>query len=150
MKRSDLEERRVMRFNYPKSIVKTAVIALAILLPIAGVARAQTVSLSLTAAEQTAVQPDGVSIPMWGWVCGAVTGGGSCTAANGAPQTGGTTWQPVATDRQRPAIAGITDELTPDSGCDWSGWAYFSSHQHELSPDRRAGAAGCFPCIHVD
>ena len=83
-----------MRFNYPKSIVKTAVIALAILLPIAGVARAQTVSLSLTAAEQTAVQPDGVSIPMWGWVCGNVTGGGSCTAANGAPQAGGTTWQP--------------------------------------------------------
>ena len=80
-----------MRFNYRKSMIKTALIALAILLPIAGVARAQTVSL--TAAEQAAVQPDGVSIPMWGWVCGAASGA-TCTALNGAAQAGGTTWQP--------------------------------------------------------
>src|SRR5437879_13378074 len=59
-------------------------------------------TVNLTATRQTALMPDGASIPMWGWVCGnpaATTAGGTgtaaaagatCTQTNGAPQALGT------------------------------------------------------------
>ena len=83
-------------------ILKTSVLAGAVLLSGIGIAQAQTVNL--TAARQTALMPDGGSVPMWGWACGAITGTAplpTCTQTNGQPQTppavaGGisTVWQP--------------------------------------------------------
>src|SRR5882762_5516660 len=106
-----------MRSNYLKAALKNAVLAVTILFVTAGVSSAQ---VNLTAARQTAVLPDGASVPMWGWVCGtgtpvtaggtgtaAAVGGATCTATNGVAQALGTpssttnltgsistTWQP--------------------------------------------------------
>jgi hypothetical protein len=57
----------------------------------AGPALAQS-TVALTASPQTALLPDGQSVPMWGYVCGATTGA-TCTATNGGPQSA-TAWQP--------------------------------------------------------
>src|SRR5882672_1860761 len=90
-----------MRSNYMKSTVKAAMLAVTILLLTAGLASAQTVNL--TASQQTTTLPDGNTVPMWGWTCGAAVTGSTATcsaltynAATGAHnvQTGGTTWQP--------------------------------------------------------
>jgi len=84
-----------MRSNYLEAALKNAVLVVTILFVTAGVSSAQ---VNLTAARQTAVLPDGASVPMWGWVCGtgtAVTAGGTgtaaavgatCTATNGVAQ----------------------------------------------------------------
>src|SRR5579871_649887 len=70
------------------------VIAAAGLLLAATTASAQ-VTVALKASRQGALLPDGNTVPMWGWTCGAVMGSGAtCTAANGNAQVGGTTWQP--------------------------------------------------------
>src|SRR5215470_14031712 len=85
-----------MRSNYLKATMKTAVLAVTILLLGVSVALAQT-TVSLTAAPQHALLPDGQSVPMWGLVCTA----GPCTSlhfntGSGAydPQLGGDAWQP--------------------------------------------------------
>ena len=83
-----------MRSNYLKATMKTAVLAVTILLLGVSVALAQT-SVNLTAAPQHALLPDGQSVPMWGLVCS----GGPCTSlhyGSGAydPQLGGDAWQP--------------------------------------------------------
>jgi Bacterial Ig domain len=79
----------------------TAILAGSALLLTAGMASAQVVNL--TAARQTTLLPNGASVPMWGWACGAVTqgtvAGTTCTQTNGTPQfvptTGvSTVWQP--------------------------------------------------------
>src|SRR4029077_10792623 len=65
----------------------TAILAGSALLLTAGVASAQVVNL--TAARQTTLLPNGASVPMWGWACGAVTqgtvAGTTCTQTNGTP-----------------------------------------------------------------
>src|SRR6267378_7953134 len=105
-----------MRSNYMKSTLKAAMLAVIILLLTAGLASAQTVNL--TASPQTTTLPDGNTVPMWGWTCGAVTqgttAGTSCTAltyntTTGAHnlQTGGTTWQPPLI--VVPYVAGATN-----------------------------------------
>jgi len=71
--------------------LKKAVLVLTILLAAASASFAQTVAL--TATPQITTLPDGSTVPMWGWVCGAVSGA-TCTAMNGVPQLGGATWQP--------------------------------------------------------
>src|SRR5579864_389542 len=93
--------------NYLKATLRTAVLAVTILLLTAAVLSAQTVSL--TASQQTTMLPDGTSVPMWGWTCGdslttpVLSVGATCTAltyntasTTGAhnSQAGGTTWQP--------------------------------------------------------
>jgi hypothetical protein len=80
-----------MRSSYYTLALKRAVLVLTILLAAAGASFAQTVTL--TAMPQATTLPDGNTVPMWGWVCGAVSGA-TCTAMNGIPQLGGTTWQP--------------------------------------------------------
>src|SRR5882762_7489775 len=85
-----------MRSNYLKATMKTAVLAVTILLLSVGIASAQS-SVTLTANRQTTTLPDGQTVPMWGWTCGAPVAGSTatCTALNGSAQTlGGTTWQP--------------------------------------------------------
>src|SRR5882762_9686294 len=82
-----------MRSNYLKATMKTAVLAVTILLLSVGIASAQ--SVALTANRQTTTLPDGQIVPMWGWTCGAPVAGSTatCTALNGLAQSG-TTWQP--------------------------------------------------------
>ena len=79
--------------TFRATLVKTG-IAASILLAASGAAFAQS-TVTLTAAPQNTMLPDGQNVPMWGYTCGAVTGTGvSCTAMSGAAQAGGTAWQP--------------------------------------------------------
>ena len=90
--------------NYLRATLKTAVLAVTVLLLTAGVLCAQTVSL--TASQQTTTLPDGNPVPMWGWTCGdslttpVASVGATCTALTYNSATGahnaqtGTTWQP--------------------------------------------------------
>ena len=92
-----------MRTNYLKATVRTAILAMTVLLLMAGVSSAQTVNL--TASQQATTLSDGNPIPMWGWTCGtgaAAATGATCTALTYNPltrllnaQTGGTVWQPL-------------------------------------------------------
>ena len=86
-----------------KKALSTAILAGTALLLSAGIASAQHV-VNLTAAQQATTLPDGNTVPMWGWTCGAAAAAPSAatcsaltyntaTGAHGA-QTGGTTWQP--------------------------------------------------------
>jgi hypothetical protein len=73
-----------------------ALIAGLALLGGASLASAQS-TVTLTAAPQSTLLPDGQTVPMWGWQCGTGTAapvGATCAAANGRPQLGGSTWQP--------------------------------------------------------
>src|SRR5437868_9977827 len=87
--KTDTTRRAAMRFNYLKTSLKTAVLATTILLLGASLAVAQ--SVSLTAAPTTLVTPDGVSVPMWGYTCGAVVAPATCTKLN----TSLTGWSPI-------------------------------------------------------
>src|SRR4029077_17562251 len=80
-----------MRSSYYSHALKKAVLVLTVLIAAASASFAQ--SVTLTATPQATTLPDGNSVPMWGWVCGAVSGA-TCTAMNGVPQVGVTTWQP--------------------------------------------------------
>src|SRR6266853_5761007 len=74
-----------MRSNNYKSVLKHAGLAATVLLLASGAAFGQ---VNLTAGPANALQPDGTSVPMWGYSCGtAVTGNiGTCTALNPAVQ----------------------------------------------------------------
>ena len=80
-----------MRFNFLKSSLKTAVLATTILLLGAGLAVAQ--SVSLTAAPTTLITPDGATVPMWGYTCDAVTLPVNATCAKLNPAAAG--WSPI-------------------------------------------------------
>jgi hypothetical protein len=81
-----------MGHSVPRSILSKAVLAASALLLGSSVAMAQsTVTLDVTPT--TTTLPDGQAVPMWGYACGAVSGGASCTAMSGAPQSVGS-WQP--------------------------------------------------------
>ncbi|HEX4597380.1 MAG TPA: hypothetical protein VH278_06305, partial [Burkholderiaceae bacterium] len=68
-----------------------AILTGAVLLTTAGVASAQ--SVAVTATRQTTTLPDGATVPMWGWTCGAVVAPATCTAMSGSAQAA-TGWQP--------------------------------------------------------
>ena len=76
------------------SLIRTGLAASVLLL--AGSAFAQVPVVNLTAAPRQAVLPDGESVPMWGYTCGAVTQGAvpgtSCAALNA---NAGLNWSPV-------------------------------------------------------
>src|SRR5215469_9706781 len=78
-----------MRSNYLKT-VKTAVLTMCVLLLGAGMSSAQ---VNLTAQPMTFTLPDGATVPMWGYVCGAAVAGdvGTCAPLN-ANAAG---WSPV-------------------------------------------------------
>jgi hypothetical protein len=80
-----------MPSNYCKANLKSAFAAIIFLLP-ATVSFAQ--SVAVTATRQTTALPDGNTVPMWGWACGAVVAPAACTGMNGLAQTAGTAWQP--------------------------------------------------------
>jgi hypothetical protein len=81
-----------MRFNQPKAKLKTVVTAAAALLLGAGVAVAQQ-QVNLTAGATSIVLPDGSSVPMWGYSCGAAVGGSTATCA--ATNHAAAGWSPV-------------------------------------------------------
>src|SRR5437016_1920514 len=76
------------------SLIRTGLAASVLLL--AGSAFAQVPVVNLTAAPRQAVLPDGESVPMWGYTCGAVTQGAvpgtSCAPLNAYA---GLNWSPV-------------------------------------------------------
>ena len=69
-----------MRSNYLKATLKTAVLAATVLLLGAGLAFAQQ-QVNLTAGPATATLPDGSTVPMWGYSCGAAVTGSTATCA---------------------------------------------------------------------
>src|SRR5512147_412287 len=79
-----------MRATPFKAIKHTACAALGALLLASGACFAANVAL--TAAPTATVLPDGQSVPMWGYNCGAVTAPATCAAAN---PNAGTGWSPV-------------------------------------------------------
>src|SRR5258708_38293028 len=78
-----IRRRDSMRSTTLKSILKTAMLAMAGLLLTAGASFAQQ-QVNLTAAPTTTTLPDGTTVPMWGYNCGAL-GGGVISTATCAP-----------------------------------------------------------------
>ena len=94
------------------SLIRTGLAASVLLL--AGSAFAQVPVVNLTAAPRQAVLPDGESVPMWGYTCGAVTQGivpgTSCAPVNA---NAGTNWSPVVITVPYTELAGVsTTSLT--------------------------------------
>jgi IPT/TIG domain len=81
-----------MRFNNLKPTAKTALMALSILLLGAGISVAQQ-QVNLTAGPATLTTPDGATVPMWGYSCGAVVTGSTATC--GPLNTLAPGWSPV-------------------------------------------------------
>src|SRR5881394_3316115 len=82
-----------MRFNYLKTCLKTAVLITTVLLLGAGLAVAQQ-TINLTAAPTTVTLPDGSTVPMWGYFCGAADAVSTATCAALNPLSV-STWSPV-------------------------------------------------------
>src|SRR6266550_7202210 len=88
-----------MRFNHLKATLKTAVLAVSVLLLGAGVAVAQQ-QVNLTAGPTTTTLPDGTVVPMWGYSCAGPTviasSTATCVALNpAAAATIPAGWSPV-------------------------------------------------------
>src|ERR1700688_1691768 len=81
-----------MRFNNLKPTAKTALMALSILLLGVGMSVAQQ-QVNLTAGPATLTTPDGATVPMWGYSCGAVVTGSTATC--GPLNTLAPGWSPV-------------------------------------------------------
>src|SRR5215471_4414406 len=79
-----------MRFTHSNKTVRTVLLAVCILLLGASWAVAQQ-TVSLTAGPTSITLPDGFSVPMWGYTCGATTNGATCAKLN--PTAAG--WSPV-------------------------------------------------------
>src|SRR3954467_9965679 len=79
--------------TFRASLVKAG-LAASLLLAASSGAYAQS-AVTLTAGPQSTTLPDGQTVPMWGYACGAISGTGvSCSSMNGAAQVGGAAWQP--------------------------------------------------------
>src|ERR1700746_974386 len=82
-----------MRSNYLKTL-KTAVLAVTVLLLGTSVSLAQQ-TVNLTAEPSTAILPDGSTVPMWGYSCGAVEAGSSASCSTLKPGAGADVWSPI-------------------------------------------------------
>src|SRR5664279_5729621 len=82
-----------MRFNLLKATLAKAALGATVLLFGAGMIVAQQ-QVNLAARPANAVLPDGSSVPMWGYSCGAPVANSpaTCAALN---QGGGGSWSPV-------------------------------------------------------
>src|SRR6266478_1198466 len=98
-----------MRSNYLKETLKTAVLALTILLLGVGVSGAQ---VNLTAQPTSLTMPDGSTVPMWGYSCGTFVTGQVGTCAPLHP--GATGWSPVVitVPTGQPLTINLTNLLT--------------------------------------
>src|SRR5258708_1571270 len=96
-------------YNF-KAILKAA-LRVACILPFAAVAAFGQQQVNLTAGPATTILPDGSTVPMWGYSCGAPVTGGStatCVALNPAAAAG--MWSPVVITV--PMGQGLTINLT--------------------------------------
>ncbi len=82
-----------MRSNFVKTTLKTAVLAVTVLLLGASVALAQP-AVNLFAGPSAATLPDGTMVPMWGYRCGGAIPGSTATC-NALNPTAGAGWSPV-------------------------------------------------------
>src|SRR5467141_2760347 len=97
-------------YNF-KAILKAA-LRVACILPFAAVAAFGQQQVNLTAGPATTILPDGSTVPMWGYSCGAPVTGGStatCVALNPAAAAAGM-WSPVVITV--PTGQGLTINLT--------------------------------------
>jgi hypothetical protein len=81
-----------MEFNNLKATLRTAAVAVSVLLVGVSLAVAQQ-QVNLAAGPTTATLPDGAALPMWGYSCGAVVSGSTATCAKLNPPAAG--WSPV-------------------------------------------------------
>ena len=103
-----------MRFHDVKATLKTVVLAVATLLLAAGVCAAQQ-QVNLTAGPATLTLPDGTSVPMWGYSCGAIVTGSNATCAN--LNTAATGWSPVIITVRCVSAAAIAGPFHRHSAC---------------------------------
>ena len=82
-----------MRFDHSKATVRTVIVAVCILLLGASWAAAQQ-QVNLAAGPAMVNLPDGSSVPMWGYSCGAVVAGSTATCASLNTGVSGS-WAPV-------------------------------------------------------
>jgi len=82
-----------MQSNYLKTLMKKTVHVATVLLLGAGIATAQQ-QINLAAGAKSATLPDGNTVPMWGYTCGALVSGSTATCAAANPNAG-TGWSPV-------------------------------------------------------
>ena len=81
-----------MRSNHPKLTARTIVLAVCVLLLGVTWAAAQQ-QVNLTAGPSTITLPDGSSVPMWGYSCGAAVANSTATCTSLNPTATG--WSPV-------------------------------------------------------
>lgn len=98
-----------MRSNYLKATLKTAVLALSVLLG-AGASMAQQ-QINLTAAPSNALLPDGSLVPMWGYTCGVSASLATCAPLNPAAAAAGN-WSPIVITIPTTALGGLAINLT--------------------------------------
>jgi hypothetical protein len=103
-----------MRTYSSKTSLIRSGLAASVLLLASSASVAQVAVVDLKAAPTQAMLPDGESVPMWGYTCGAVTQGivlgTSCAAVN---PNAGANWSPVLITVPYTAVAGVsTTSLT--------------------------------------
>ncbi|MGB8325457.1 MAG: Ig-like domain-containing protein [Candidatus Acidiferrum sp.] len=98
-----------MRANNLKAILKAATLIFTILPFVATAAHGQQ-QVNLTAGPTSTTMPDGSTVPMWGYSCGAIVTGSSATCASLNPL--GTGWSPVVITVPTGATGGLTINLT--------------------------------------
>src|SRR5579883_589077 len=101
-----MRRRTQMQSNYFKTL-KTAVRAVTVLLFWTSLAAGQQ-QVNLTAGPTTLSLPDGSSVPMWGYSCGAPVSGSTASCAKANPAAAG--WSPVVITV--PTGQGLTINLT--------------------------------------
>ncbi len=83
-----------MHSNTLKAMIKTALRGATVLLLGTGAVNAQQ-QINLSAAPSTLTLPDGSSVPMWGYSCGAVATGSTATCASLNSTAAAGSWSPV-------------------------------------------------------
>ncbi len=101
-----------MRFNFLKANLKTAALVASVLLLGAGMSVANA-QVNLSAGPTTTVMPDGATVPMWGYSCGAAVTGAAATCAPLNPNAAGS-WSPVVitVPTGQPLTINLTNNLT--------------------------------------
>jgi len=99
-----------MRTNTLKATLNAAVRVACLLLFGAAAALGQQ-QVNLSAGPANAVLPDGSSVPMWGYSCGALVSGSTATCAALNPAAGGM-WSPIVITVPTTATGGLQINLT--------------------------------------
>src|SRR5689334_22207768 len=99
-----------MPSNYLKAGLKTAVMAVTLLLGV-GLSWGQQ-QVNLTAAATTVTLPDGSTVPMWGYSCGAAVSGSTATCASLNPSAATGSWSPVVITVPSNTQGGLAIQLT--------------------------------------